>query len=136
MKRTAKQKMCEMSIKYKDNEAVKDSPNKYETVTVSAANVIKSWKASLFSYEWLLPDGRIKDLKELPQSEQAKREEIETLLKRNSPLERPILGIGLLENIEIGANKEVFLTLCAHNVPHIEVHIPKNHKEDFTDFIA
>lgn len=121
---------------YLDNAAIKDSKNKYETVTVSASQVIKSWKASLFSYEWLLPDGRIKDLKELPQSEQEKRQNVETSLQNKEPLERPILGIGLLENIEIGSGKEIFLTLCAHNMQQIEVHIPKDHKEDFKNFLV
>lgn len=128
--------MSNRDIAFIDNSTIKGSAHKYETRTVSAASVIKSWKASLYSYEWLLPDGRIKDINELPKSEQPKRNAVEKKLKDQKPLERPILGIGLLENIEIGAGKEVFLTLCAHNVTKIEVHIPTAHTEEFKDFLV
>lgn len=125
-----------MSIQYTDNKTIKSNPERYETVCVSTTAIIKSWKTSLFSYEWLLPDGRIKDLKELPAAEQPKRKHVEEQIQQQQTLERPILGIGLLENVEIGSKKEIFLTLAANGTDTIEVHIPKNNHEDFVSYIV
>ena len=43
---------------------------RYTTIEIDVGAVLDSWRASLFSYEWILPDGRIKALQELPPGEQ------------------------------------------------------------------
>lgn len=124
------------NINFIDNPAVTASIDKYDSVNVDAAKVLESWRSSLFSYEWVLPDGRIKTADELPDSEKEKRKAVEQKLQKNEPLEKPVLGIGLLENVEIGMGRHIFLTLAAQGIEQIPVHIPKSHKKDFDPFLS
>jgi len=123
-------------IKFIDNAAIGGNRENYTTVFVDVPAILKSWQSSLFSFQWLLPDGRIKDLAELPEGEQPKRKSVEDRLDSDMPIERPILGIGLMENIEIGAGRAEFLTLAAKGALHVSVHIPKSNESDFKDFLA
>lgn len=121
---------------FTDNPIAKNRPDHYLTVTVDTAKTLENWRISLFSYEWVLPDGRIKSLEELPEKEQPKRAAIEEQLSSNAPLEMPVLGIGLMENVEIGAGRAAFLTLAAHGIKTIPVHIPKSHEDEFQAFLV
>ncbi|MBU0823823.1 MAG: hypothetical protein KKB78_05250, partial [Alphaproteobacteria bacterium] len=96
----------------------------YATVTVSIPKVMESWRASLFSFEWMLPDGRIKSRDELSANEQPKRDAVEALIKAGKAVEKPVLGIGLLENVEIGTGRATLLTLAAHGIKTMPVHVP------------
>lgn len=118
-----------------DNSSVKGREDRYLIVKVRAKDVLKSWRKSLFSFEWLTPEGNIRSLDELPLHERDKRLKIEKYLSHGEKLERPVLGIGMLENVEIGAGRDVFLTLASHGVSEIEVHIPASNKSDFKSFL-
>lgn len=123
-------------IGYIDNPVIRGREDRYETVMVSVDGILKSWRLSLFSYEWILPDGRIRSPEELPDAEKPKRQEIESALQQGKPIERPILGIGLMDNVEIGSGRAVFLTLAAHGIRTIPVHIPKSNIREFAPFLA
>tara|TARA_B100000949_G_C13903250_1_gene293695 strand:+ start:116 stop:505 length:390 start_codon:yes stop_codon:yes gene_type:complete len=124
------------SISFKTNKVVENRRDHYLDVSVKADAILKSWKQSLFSHEWLTKEGMIKDMKELPDNEQEKRQRVEQSLKDGEEISKPVLGIGLLENVEIGTGKAEFLTLAAHGIKTIEVHIPKSDEDDFKDFIV
>ncbi len=119
-----------------DNPVVTARQDRYTTIIIDVGAVLESWRISLFSYEWLTPEGRIKNLDELPQQEQPKRQEIESRLQNGAALEMPVLGIGLMENIEIGSGRAVFLTLAAHGCKTIPVHIPVSSTKEFAPFRA
>lgn len=125
-----------VDIEFVDNPAIRERMSSYVCVTVNTDKVLQSWRASLYSFEWVRPDGQIKSLAELPEKEQAKRQDVMNKLQAGAPLEKPVLGIGLLENIEIGIGRHVFLTAAAHGIKHIPVHIPASHQEDFTPFLS
>lgn len=124
------------NIEFVDNPAIRERRDHYLDVTVDVARILKSWQSSLYSFEWMLPDGRIKTRDELPENEQPKRDDVEEKIKRNRPLEKPILGIGLLENVEIGSGRATFLTLAASGLGVIPVHIPKSNKDEFKPFLT
>ena len=126
----------EDTIEFIDNAAVKTSPDRYVSVTVDVAKILKSWRESLFAFECLLPDGRLKPASDLPPAEQAKRAAVEELLKKGGAIEKPVLGIGLMDNVEIGAGRAVFLTLAARGVKKMPVHIPKSNRDEFAKFMA
>jgi hypothetical protein len=109
---------------------------KYISVQVDASAVLKSWKASLFSFEWLDANGGIRTPDDMPIREREKRLDVEQDLKDGHALDKPILGIGLMDNIEIGAGKAVFLTLAAMGHKTIPVAIPKSCEKDFKSFIV
>lgn len=108
----------------------------YVCITVDVLKVLNSWRQSVFSFQWLHPDGRLKNIDELSEDERPKRENIETSLKKGKPIAKPILGIGINENIEIGTGCAVLLTMAAHGVQTIQVHIPKSNESDFHPFLA
>lgn len=125
-----------LKIDFIDNPAIKDRMPLYDTVDVDVQKVLESWRASLYSFEWVLPDGRIKNANELPEREKIKREVIEKSLQQGQALEKPVLGIGLLENVEIGIGRHIFLTTAALGIKEIPVHIPKSHCTEFEPFLS
>lgn len=124
------------ALSFIDNPAIKGREKNYAEVTVSIPKIVQSWRESLFSYEWMMPDGRIKARDELPEGERPKRDAAEKAIESGGPLEKPVLGIGLLENVEIGTGRAILLTLAAHGVKTMPVHIPASHKDEFKPFIA
>lgn len=125
----------EFSLKQITNPAIANRADKYDSVTVDTAKVLKSYRKSLFSYEWLTSEGTIKTLDELSDSEHAKRQEIEDFIAHGKPVPMPVLGIGVLNNVEIGIGRAAFLTLAAHGVDTISVHIPKSNAKEFRSFL-
>ena len=133
---TSEKNMTIQEIKFIDNTKIKKTIDNYNSITVSSDKIIKSWKESLFSYEWLLPDGRIKSIEELSNPDQLKRKEIEKQIINNKSIEKPVLGIGILDNIEIGIGKEILLTLAANNIKNIQVHTPNTYSHEFDKFLS
>lgn len=123
-------------IAFIDNPVIRGREGHYAEITVDCAKILKSWRASLFSYEWMLPDGRIKSAAELPEGERPRRAAVEEKLKKGAPLEKPVLGIGLLDNVEIGAGRATFLTLAAQGMKAMPVHVPKSNLSEFKSFLV
>ncbi len=116
-----------------DNASIKKET--FLSVTINTERVLNSWKESVFSFEWIDETGQVKNTENLPDSAREKRKHVEELIRRGEPLEKPVLGIGLLEHIEIGSGKATFLTLAAHGKKEIPVHIPKSNADEFEPFI-
>lgn len=125
-----------IKAQFKDNPVAAGRPDHYMEITVDTAKIMKSWRASLFSFEWLLPDGRIKSVGELSETERPRREAVEEALRQNLPLDKPILGIGMMDNVEIGSGRAIFLTLVAAGTASLPVHIPRGNENDFKKFKA
>lgn len=119
-----------------DHAAAKANPDKYITVEVNIAAIIKSWRESLYSFEWLTSEGVIKTLDDLSENEANKRQVVEADLKAGKALEKPVLGIGIQDNIEIGSGRAILLTLADCGMKTIPVHIPKSCESDFKPFLA
>lgn len=128
--------MLATSLHFVDHSSLKGRENRYTVARVNTAAVLKSWKGSLFSFEWLTPEGSLRTLDDLPLHERDKRLKVEKHLSHGDALERPVLGIGILDNVEIGAGRDVFMTLAAHGLKDIEVHIPLSAQKDFAAFLS
>ena len=87
------------------------------------------------SLEWLDKKGRIKAFKDLKPVKQEKRLLIEEALKNGARIERPILGIGLYDNVEIGSGRAAFVTLAAQGFNRIPVHVRKSQLIHFQGFM-
>ncbi len=124
------------SVNFIDNKAALAKPEQFISIEVSVEAVLKSWKLSVFSYEWLARDGSIKSFSALSEAEAEKRALVEKALKAGEPLEKPLLGIGIQDNVEIGSGKAVLLTLADMGLKTMPVHIPKSNKSDFNAFLA
>lgn len=128
--------MATLDLHWTDSPSIKGREDRYTVVRVDASRVLKSWRSSLFSFEWLAPDGGIRALDDLPMHERDKRLKVETALSKGLPVERPVLGIGILDNVEIGAGREIFLTIAAQGGREIEVHIPLSCRGDFKEYLT
>lgn len=126
----------EKNINFTNNPLVAEDPDRYIAINVRVPDVLKSWRDSLFSFEWLNPDGAIKAAQDLSIHEHSKRMQVEHLLKVGKPVPMPILGIGMMDNVEIGSGRAEFLTVAAHGIKIIPVHIPKSNESDFKAFVA
>lgn len=122
--------------RFMDNIALKGREDKFLTLEVKTAPVLASWRESMFAHEWLTPEGQIKPEKDMTAKLREKRKDMEARI--DSPaekLERPVLGIGIMDNIEIGSGRDLFLCLAARGLSSIPVHIPKSHEADFRIFL-
>lgn len=124
-----------LSIPFIDNPSIKGRERQFITVTVALAPIIASWRDSLFAYEWFTPEGQIRTPSQMSEPIRQKREEVEKNITAGIALARPVLGIGILDTIEIGAGREVLLTLATHGIETISVHIPESHFEEFRSLI-
>lgn len=123
------------TARFEDNSALKGREKAFITVDALVAPVLASWKESLFAHEWLHPDGSIKKPSEMTEKMALRRQGVEDRLGSEQALERPVLGIGILDNIEIGAGRDLFLALAARGIDKIPVHIPQSHLDDFRFFV-
>ena len=122
------------AIEFTDNTGANNA--QYISISISVPKVLESWRQSVFSFEWLKDDGSIKTVEELSEDERPKREAIEDSIRKGRSLSKPILGIGIQDNVEIGSGRAELLTLAAHGVEIIPVHIPKSNESDFQAFLA
>jgi hypothetical protein len=127
--------MTKAILTFKDNKIASSKEGAYRVEEVQVGKVLESWKFSLFSFEWLTPEGDMRDLEDLPELEQEKYQKIMLQLSRNEPLERPVLGIGMMNNIEIGSRRDIFLTLAKQGHKKISVHIPAANLKEFTPYL-
>lgn len=125
--------MTTSKINFIDNPAAK---NGFACITIDCAKVLKSWKLSVYSYEWLTKDGSIKPLPELSPAEKTKRIAAEKTIAADHPIPKPILGIGIMDNIEIGTGRAELLTLIDQGHTTIPIHIPAGQEADFVPFLA
>lgn len=124
------------SPNFTDNKVASTKPELYACIQANVGEIIKSWRLSVFSYEWLTPDGAIKSADELSELERTKRYVVEDAINNGAPLEKPVLGIGMQDNVEIGSGRAVLLTLAAQGVETMPIHILKSNESDFKDFLA
>lgn len=124
------------NVNFVDNKAALARPEQFIAIEINVGAVLQSWRLSVFSYEWLERDGSIKTISALSAEEGEKRALVEKALQTREPLEKPLLGIGIQDNVEIGSGKAVLLTLADLGLQTMPVHIPTSNKSDFKAFLA
>lgn len=128
--------LSDLSVNWADSPAIKGREERYVTLDVDVARTIESWRRSLYAFEWLTEEGEIRAPGELGEAEAEKRRAVEAALDNTAALDKPVLGIGMFDNVEIGAGRAVFLTLAAQGATTLPVHIPKSQREEFSAFLA
>lgn len=124
------------NLKFVDSPSALNNPDRYTSITVSTLEVLKSWRLSIYSFEWIDSKGVLRDPAELSETDRAKRLKVESDLQNGASLEKPVLGIGIQDNVEIGAGKALFMTLSAHGLTEIPVNILKSNEKDFKAYLA
>lgn len=119
-----------------DNPAIAGRADRYVTLKVDAARILANWRQSLMAHEWLTKEGHIRETDDLNMLDRDKVLKFEKALKAGQPLPRPVLGIGIFDNIEIGAGRDVFCVLVRAGFRVIEVHIPRSNQSEFNSFLG
>jgi len=125
-----------VSIDFISRASVKNNQAVYTDINVDVSKILESWKLSVFAHHWLTSDGAIKDVVDLSDKNKERRTAAEQLIADGKPLEKPILGIGIYDNIEIGAGTAELCVATLHNIKTIPVHIRTTNLDDFKPYIV
>ncbi len=123
--------MAEQALKFRENTALKGRETSFIEAEALVGAVLGSWRGSLFAHEWMHQDGRLRKPIEMAEQVRLRRKAAEDLLDSGGEIDRPVLGIGIMDNVEIGSGRDVFLSLAARGIEKIPVHIPKSQIEEF-----
>lgn len=118
-----------------DNAIARKAPDDYVEVRVIVEKVLQSWRDSILSFEFLNSDGGLRSERELSPKNMQKRQDVESALRDSKAVEKPILGIGILDNIEIGSGRDVFMTLAYHGLTTLPVHIRRKQLDEFKSYV-
>ena len=126
-----KDTISSQDIQFITNSAILPRRMEYQDMRLAISDILVSWRQSLLAHKWLDSEGVLLPKDNLAERQRRQREHIELLIAEAQPLPAPVLGIGMFEHIEIGAGRDIVLTLAAHEVETIPVHVPLVHIEDF-----
>lgn len=116
--------------KYANHAVVERSPADYVTLDVAICDVFNAWKLSLFSHELLDREGGLKGEDALAGDALKKYVAARESLHRGEALEKPVLGIGIYDGIEIGIGREVMAAVYNAGHETMPVCIRKSQKDE------
>ncbi len=113
-----------------DHEVVQKTPETYQEISVSPAHVLTCWRSSMFACEVLDNNGEIKPEDKIAPDTLKRYLECIEMIKRGEETPKPILGYGIMDNIEIGVGREIILAAKTLGLIEIPVHIRKAQAND------
>lgn len=122
-------------LNFVDHPIVASDRDAYVDVIIDAPKAIESYRLSLMSFEVLDRHGNIRPDEDLDVAEQAVRESVREKIKTNQVFEKPIVGLGLNDNFEIGIGRSLFTSLVYEGFSEIPVHIRTSHLEHLKQFV-
>src|SRR5690606_36956768 len=122
------------TLSFIDNPAINGREDRYCLVSLNIDKALKGWKLSLIAHEWLTPDGNLKPLDALSLQNRQRVVAVQDKLQSGDAPIRPVFGIGLLDNLEIGSGREVFYALAAAGHKTITGHIPVSNQAEFAPY--
>lgn len=128
--------MATRALNLTDNPAIAGRAERYITVKIDVARVLEGWRLSLMAHEWLTPDGKLRDIDQLNMLDRDKVLKARRTISNGQDIPRPVLGIGMLDNVEIGAGRDVFCALAMEGVTTIDVHIPRANESEFNPYLG
>lgn len=121
---------------FTDNRVAIGNAAQYAEILVDAGKILQNWRASLMAHEYLDKTGAVKSDDDITETRLEKRETIRQALADGQTLEKPVLGIGIFDNVEIGAGADILVTLFLEGHTVIPVHVRKSQMNDFVPFRA
>lgn len=123
-------------LKFASSAAVELAPQNYAILKVDLKRVLMSWRASLLAHEWLDKTGQVKGDDMLSPYRLERRKNVREILASGGVLERPVLGIGMFDNVEIGAGADVLTTLYLDGAQDLEVCVRAGQVGEFEAFLV
>lgn len=129
-------KNMKSDITFIENPIVSKSPADYEDVLIDVKKAIKSYQLSLFSYEVMHNSGALRSDEDLNDRQASLRRAILKAIENKESLKKPVAGIGINDNFELGSGRDTFMTLAVLGWHQIPVHIRKNQRKELASFIV
>lgn len=123
----------DQNFKWVSCKGAQDNPDKYVVMQLDLSKLVDSWAMSIVAHEWL-KNGKLKTHKDLQDHLQEEWTTAFEHAQSAKTLVRPILGIGVLDNVEIGTNRAILSVADHLELPSIEVLVPKAMKDLFVTF--
>jgi hypothetical protein len=118
-----------------DHEVVQRTPDDYNEITVSPEHILKCWQESMFACEVLNKQGDIKPQSEMNPDLLKRYLDCIEMIKRGEDTPKPILGYGIMDNIEIGVGREIILAAQTLGLDEIPVNIRKAQADDIVKIL-
>lgn len=123
----------DQNFKWVSCKGAQDNPDKYVVMQLDLQKTIESWAMSIVAHEWL-KSGIFKLHADLQDHLQEEWTTMLESVQTTKTFVRPILGIGVLDNVEVGTNRAV-LSVAKHlELVSIEVVVPKPMADLFEEF--
>ena len=123
------------NFKWVSSQAVQDHPNPYTVLVVDLKKIVESWRHSIVAHEWL-DDGEFKKVAYLNFHLRTQWGETMAKIEAGYDIERPIMGLGIHDNIEIGTNRPILSVADHLGWDSIEVVVPESMADLFKEFLA
>ena len=107
---------------------------RYTELLIDATKVLQDWRQSLFAHELVDTNGFVKGDDDINESRMEKRERVRECLQSGAALEKPVLGIGMFDNVEIGAGSDILATLVMEGITVLPVHVRVSQVDEFKAF--
>lgn len=115
--------MCAATPRFIDHPSVSANPEAYGNATLNLSAALPSWGQSLIAYKWLGGDGLPKADDQLADEQALQRADILAVLERGDALPKPIIGLGMFDNVEVGSGAGIVATLASLGEATIPVHV-------------
>ena len=109
--------------RFYDHEVVRKSPKDYVEIITSPKAILRAWSLSLFAHELLGKDGQVKDKHDIKDETLKRFVMAEESIKRGEDIAKPVIGIGIMDGIEIGIGREIVAVAQVMGVKEIPVHV-------------
>lgn len=124
------------SPRFIDHPSVSANPDAYGNATLDLGRALPSWSQSLVAHKWLETGGVPKKADNLADEQRAQYEDIVRILTKGDAFPRPIVGLGMFDNIEIGSGAGIVATLASMGIPLIPVHIRRAQEKGLRKFLV
>lgn len=120
---------------YIDHVVVSRNPDDYVCIDVDIARIFDAWKSSIFSHELLDQTGAVKDEDSLGGDVLKKFVSARESIARGEALEKPVLGIGIYDGVEIGIGREIMAAVYRSGQKSMPVCVRKSQKDEILSII-
>lgn len=119
-----------------DHEVVRRSPADYVEMRLSPSALLKAWSLSMFAHEMLANDGTVKPVDCMNTETLEKLLYAQDAMKKGEAVAKPIIGVGIMDNIEIGIGREIVVAAQTMNIPEIPVHARQAQAREITKLMG
>lgn len=108
-----------------NHEIIDKAPLDYVEMQSNPRNILKAWSLSMFAHELLNKDGDIKSQDDLADATLQKYLDVLEKINRGEDIKKPIIGVGIMDGIEIGIGREIIAACATLNIDKIPFYVRK-----------